>query len=444
MLLTALSWRRRASVVPTALAAALLTVLSGLVTAPAQADNRVTPGNFTGYGFDQCNAPSQEAMDAWLTGSPFWAVGIYIAGDSRYCKTQENLTPTWVATQLRHGWRLLPLTVGRQASCSTVDRYQGNRISGDPTDNYAKAREQGRVEATTTVAAARELGISARSTLWFDLEHFDASRLRCRESALSFLSAWTRRLHALGYVSGVYSSASSGIRALDDARVLTPGRFTMPDRVWIADWNGRADVYSAYVRSDGWMPGGRVHQYRGGHDERHGGVTINIDSNYMSLGRGSVARAPLPTCGVRVDYKTYRILGPGARHEQVKAVKCLLRQKRLFSLKITKNYNLTTERAMRRFQESRSLPATGKVTRRTWMRLLTEGITPVSKVGSTTHAIRRIQRGVNAATTSRIRVTGVYDEATAAAVRTYQAQVGLTRTGVVAADTWEMLRAGRF
>src|SRR4051794_1397478 len=67
---------------------------------PAHAEVTVTPRNFTGYGFDQCLAPTQAAMDAWLTSSPFWAVGIYISGDSRACRNQPNLTPTWVRTQL--------------------------------------------------------------------------------------------------------------------------------------------------------------------------------------------------------------------------------------------------------------------------------------------------------------------------------------------------------
>jgi hypothetical protein len=92
----------------------LATIGSGLVAvaAPAQATNVATPGNFTGYGFDQCLAPSQKAMDAWLYNSPFWAVGIYISGDSRACPVQPNLTPTWVSTQLANGWRLLPITLG--------------------------------------------------------------------------------------------------------------------------------------------------------------------------------------------------------------------------------------------------------------------------------------------------------------------------------------------
>src|SRR4051795_10020675 len=140
---------------------ALATLLAGGVLAsPARAANVVTPGNFTGYGFDQCTAPSQRAMDAWLTGSPYWVVGIYISGDSRGCVSQPNLTPTWVRTQLAKGWRLLPITLGPQASCTTRERYLRQvRISPDPTSDYVRARAQGRAEARKTIAAATRLGI---------------------------------------------------------------------------------------------------------------------------------------------------------------------------------------------------------------------------------------------------------------------------------------------
>src|SRR5262245_53178870 len=103
----------------------LLTMAAGVLASatPAPADdpatNPATPGNLTGYGFDQCLAPSQTAMDKWLTNSPFLAVGIYISGASRACRNQPNLTSTWVETQLTSGWRLLPITLGPQASCST-------------------------------------------------------------------------------------------------------------------------------------------------------------------------------------------------------------------------------------------------------------------------------------------------------------------------------------
>ena len=255
-------------------------------------------------------------MDAWLTGSPYWAVGIYLSGDSRGCLSQPNLTPAWVSTQLAHGWRLLPITLGPQASCTTRERYLHQvRIHPSPTGSYASARRQGRAEARKTVAAARRLGISARSTLWYDLESFATSSTRCRESALSFLSAWTDQLHDLRYVSGVYSSAASGIKILDDARTTRPGRYRMPDRIWIADWNGRADVASSYVRRDGWTSHRRVHQYRGGHDETHGGVRINIDTDWLDLGRGSTPPPEPRHCGgaAAYDYGRYPTRAVGDR-----------------------------------------------------------------------------------------------------------------------------------
>ncbi|WP_310529610.1 glycoside hydrolase domain-containing protein, partial [Nocardioides sp.] len=108
-----------------------------------------TPGDFTGLGFDQCVAPTQAAMDAWIAHSPFRAVGIYISGDSRACRVQPNLSPTWVAAQVSRGWRLLPIALGPQASClDRFPRYQDDfKISPKPADSYATARAQGVVEA---------------------------------------------------------------------------------------------------------------------------------------------------------------------------------------------------------------------------------------------------------------------------------------------------------
>ena len=356
---------------------------------------------------------------------------------------------------MRNGWRLLPLTVGLQASCSNVDRYtRRDRISPDPTNNYATARKQGRTEAATTIVKAQALGIAAKSTLWFDLEHFDEDNTRCRESALGFLSAWSHKLHARGYKSGVYSSASSGIRALDNARVLEPGRYTMPDQVWMAEWVKPVDyrepptatpptLLSAYVRDDAWMPRSRMRQYRGGHDETYGGVTINIDTNYLDLGRGSVAPRALGHCHVPIDFPRYRRLTRGDNGDQVRAAQCLLRQKRFYKGDLTWRYTVPTVRAVRAFQVAHGLRGTGNLTHRTWTALLSEGRTPLVKVGSANRAVRRLQRGLNAAISARLPITGVFDAATTSAVRDYQRERAMYRTGVVAMDTWAELLSGR-
>jgi peptidoglycan hydrolase-like protein with peptidoglycan-binding domain len=426
---------------------ALATVLAGVAFAPpAHASNVVTPGNFTGYGFDQCVAPTQESMDVWLEHSPFWAVGIYISGDSRFCRDQPNLTPEWVDTQLDNGWRLLPITLGPQAWCTTRDRYlKQERISPDPDRDYAKARRQGRREATETVGVAQGLGISAGSTLWYDIEAFDIGRRHCRESALSFLSAWTDKLHDLGYVSGVYSSAASGMRMLDNARVNRPGRFTLPDQVWIADWNGKDDVYSEYIRDDGWMPHARVHQYRGGHNETHGGVTINIDSNFLDLGRGSTDRRGRDWCdGTRVDFRNYWGVRPVTTNRtRVKAFQCMLSRRDMYDGPIDGVFDADTVDAVQAFRIKHDLGPWKNMNRRAWMVLTTRGRTPLLKYGAARDAVRRLQRALNAASKkSRLEITGVFEAETTEAVKAYQARNDLPVTGVVTDEVWDQLRRG--
>jgi hypothetical protein len=431
-----------------ALAAALATVLAtALATvSPAQAANKATPRHFTGYGFDQCLAPSQSAMDAWLTSSPFWAVGIYISGDSRACRSQPNLTPSWISTQLRNGWRLLPITLGPQASCNArFPRYgDDERINPSTANNYAAARGQGRREAVDAMATAGRLGIVPGSTLWYDMEAYDLGHTTCRESALHFTSAWTKKLHANGYVSGVYSSAASGIRALDDARVNRPGTFALPDQIWIARWDEVANTSTSYLRSDGWLPGGRMKQYRGDHYETHGGVTINIDSNWLDLGKGSVAPAEPTHCGgVRLNHKSYPDLGTGDAHPKVSAAQCLLTQRGYYSGPISGVMDTATGNAVKAFRAAHGFAAGRYVGSGVWTALHTRGAPKLLKFGSAAERVRRLQRALNSADAEQLTVTGTFEGATAAAVRRYQARVRLPQTGVVTTKMWTLLQAGK-
>lgn len=164
-------------------------------------------------------------MDAWLENSAFWAVGIYISGNSRWCRNQPNLTPTWVSTQLAKGWRLLPITLGPQAWCHPgFPRYKDDPvIKKDPADNYAKAKAQGVAEAKKAVKAAQALGIVETSTLWYDLEAFNTKKAGCRASAMQFLSGWTEQLHRQNYVSG----RTPQVRVASSPST-TPGSTTRP------------------------------------------------------------------------------------------------------------------------------------------------------------------------------------------------------------------------
>ena len=404
-----------------------------------------TPGNITGYGFDQCLAPTQQAMDAWWKSSPFSAVGIYISGDSRACRVQPNLSPTWVAAQVARGWRLLPIALGPQASCQPrFPRYADDfRISAKPAGGYAAAAAQGAVEADKNAADAAAYGIVPGSTIWYDLEGFDLGDTHCRESALVFTSAWVTRIKQLGYVAGFYSSASSGIKMLDDARRLRPGQFALPDRIWIARWDAIADTSTTYIPEDGWRPGGRMKQYRGGHQETWGGVTINIDSNWLDLGTGSTA-VPEGRCpGVRLGFWKYPTLKPGAASPtRVKVLQCLLTEQGTYAGPVDGVYGAATVAAARAWQTARRFSASDRFERRHWVALLAAGGRTVVKRGSADEAVHRLQRALNAAGAGRFRATGVFDAKTEAAVRAYQAKLRITVSGVATPQTWNKLQRG--
>jgi hypothetical protein len=218
-----------------------------------------------GKGFDTCTAPSLPAMRAWRR--TYRIANVYMGGAARGC-AQPNLTRSWTRSVRRMGYRLIPTYVGLQAPCNK--RYQ---------DGFTMERPalEGRLSADDAVRRARALGISRRAPIYFDMEAYDSRKTRCREAVLRFLHAWSGRLHKRHYRSGVYSSVASGIRDLGLARGMTK-----PNAIWFAHWDRKARVHGDPYIPDSWWAGHRrIKQYRGGHKEKHGGVTINVDSNIV-------------------------------------------------------------------------------------------------------------------------------------------------------------------
>jgi Domain of unknown function (DUF1906) len=258
--------RRRAIVVePRSAASASRSALP----APAQRIATASTGGnvFTGLGFDACTAPSSRSMAAWAA-SPYRGIGVYIGGENRGC-SQPNLTSSWVSAQTAAGWHLIPTYVGLQAptsSCGSCGKLSASR-----------ATVQGEEAAVDAVAQAAAVAMGPGSPIYFDMESYTRTS-SATAATLAFLEAWTEKIHALGYVSGVYSSGASGIADL--AEEVGSG-YTLPDSLWFANWNGQATTTDPYVPANAWAQHQRIHQYRGGHDETYGGVTINIDSNYL-------------------------------------------------------------------------------------------------------------------------------------------------------------------
>ncbi|MDX6635967.1 MAG: hypothetical protein QOF06_2170 [Solirubrobacterales bacterium] len=222
---------------------------------------------FTGLGFDACTAPSSRSMAAW-EDSPYRAVGVYIGGVNRAC-SQPNLTADWVAAQTEAGWHLIPTYVGLQAptsACSSCAKL-----------TTSQATAQGVAAAVDAVEEAGAVAMGPGSPIYFDMESYSQTS-SATAATLAFLEAWTEKLHALGYVSGVYSSSASGIEDL--AGQIGTG-YVLPDDLWIANWNGQQNTADPVVPASAWSPHRRIHQYRGGHNETYGGITINIDNNYV-------------------------------------------------------------------------------------------------------------------------------------------------------------------
>ncbi|WP_336216005.1 glycoside hydrolase domain-containing protein [Nonomuraea sp. LPB2021202275-12-8] len=237
----------------------------------------VVPGTFRGEGFDACAAPASEVMQAWLA-SPYRAIGVYIGGVSRGC-SQPNLTAPWVSTQISRGWHLAPIYVGHQAPCNGI---------GTPITNPAA---QGISDADDAVAKAEALGMSAGSVIYNDMEGYDNGNAGCRQAVLTFLSNWTARLHDHGYLSGVYSSAGSGI--VDLVANYNNSGFNRPNHVWFARWDNTPGTTDSAIPAGYWANHQRIKQYRGGHNETHGGATINIDNNTFDVSNAG-AQPPRP------------------------------------------------------------------------------------------------------------------------------------------------------
>jgi Rv2525c-like, glycoside hydrolase-like domain len=287
---------------------------SGLAPRAALAPARAAAVVYTGPGFDACSAPSSNALAAW-SSSPYRALNIYIGGTNSAC-SQPNLSSTWVGSTIAAGWRLISTYVGLQApgnscGCSAIAPSQ--------------ASAQGQAAAQDAVAQAQSLGLPSGTPIYDDMEAYSRGGTNTT-AVLNFLSAWTTELHALGYVSGVYSSTGSGVADLV-ARYGTG--YPEPDDIWFAHWNGQKTTSDSAIPSPDWPNHERIHQYSGAHNETYGGVTINIDGDYLdgataATGGAAGAQVPPPTLAISpaaggTTNLTARWGGPGLQSWQVLA-----------------------------------------------------------------------------------------------------------------------------
>jgi hypothetical protein len=259
-------------------------LLAGSV--PAALANPSTPARYaagasatvyTGRAFDTCTAPPVSTISAWQA-SPYRALGIYIGGVDRHC-SQPALTGSWVTAVSAQGWRLIPIYKGLQAPCGT----SAHKIS------TTAATAQGTAAAADADASARALGLLGGSAIYNDMEAYPPGNAGCRAAVLAFLSGWTTELHRRGYVAGVYAQLYSG--AADLASAYGSATYARPDALWVARYDLSSSLTGwAGIPAADWAAHQRAKQYRGGHDEAYGGVTLNVDNDQFD--------APVATVGL--------------------------------------------------------------------------------------------------------------------------------------------------
>jgi Domain of unknown function (DUF1906) len=220
------------------------------------------------HGFDSCTTPSLAAMQAWHRA--FSAVAVYIGGVEAGCAS-PNLTAGWVRAVTGLGWALMLTYAGPQASCSSFSV----RI------RPARAQAQGHAAALDAIDQAATLGMGRGTPVYYDMEAYHGHR-RCKDATLAFLDAWTRTLHAYGYSSGVYSSASSGAENLGWAHRVDGRAIAKPDSMWFGLWDDEQNVRGLpYLLQSWWQGPRRIKQYMGPHRRTLGGYTLDIDSDWV-------------------------------------------------------------------------------------------------------------------------------------------------------------------
>lgn len=258
----------------TAVATLACLVSGGVAAADPSAESLQGARFFQGTGFETCETPTADTLQAWHGTSPYGAVGVYFGGRARACAQQPNLTPSWVRTVNTGGWSILPIYVGSQSPCTTSSSKKAYTI------DTANPGGSGVTEARDAVQRAQDLGFVENSALYLDMESYDIRTASCTAPTLAFVQAWDKEVRRLGYIPGFYSSADSGIMHMEQARAA--GAADLPSVLWYARWNVTPTLESEPVLPrDAWTPHSRIHQYTGNVTEQYGGRTINIDRDLI-------------------------------------------------------------------------------------------------------------------------------------------------------------------
>jgi probable HAF family extracellular repeat protein len=230
------------------------------------ASTKLASGNVsTNLGFDTQYVPCAHAttktnpcttaqslsfMQAWMSSSPYYDVGVYLPGAPNR-GTDPALNSTWVQGTVQQGWGIIPIWVGLQAPCV----IQTGLSHFGPT--AAEASNQGAEEADQAVAAAQTLGLST-TIIYKDIENYNPSG-SCSPVVQAFVDAWDTEIHVhSGYATGAGVYANYIPINQDIATVSV-----IPDDIWITRTSSppKATIWNLGVPDKNWPNNQRMHQF---------------------------------------------------------------------------------------------------------------------------------------------------------------------------------------
>ena len=160
--------------------------------------------------------------------------------------------------------------------------------------------------AKQAVTAAKSYGLGAGTPIYYDMEAYNRTNTGCRTAVLTFLDAWTRQLTAVGYISGVYSSAGSAITDLQSNTTVAGHSLAEPQAIWFALWdNGNSMTGSPYMTSAVWPVASRSKQYAGNRVVKVGGISHRPD--WVRRGRAEVTAGHRSAPAIQ-----FAMTGPGS------------------------------------------------------------------------------------------------------------------------------------
>ena len=246
----------------------------GILGQPAAA---LDSGNEIDYalGFDTACAPTAAQMQTLWTNSPWFFGGVYIGGNNISCKSNTNLTASWLNTVHNQGWWFSFFWVGDQAPCASSGFY---RMSSDQNTAYNDGFNNG---SSSTDKLINTLGVTnsaAGTPVTYDMEGYGQPSWSssCQLAVDAFMRGWTTYLHlAPAQKSGYYgSSCGSNVDAL-------AGISPTVDYIHGAAWNNTNPDPNPNnlpcVNSGHWVNSQRLKQYENARSASNYGVSITVD-----------------------------------------------------------------------------------------------------------------------------------------------------------------------